>query len=146
MTRIWIRIWITSNLPPLPMVRRLWDTRIPFLRVNRAVYVPSLCIGCDKTHRRACFAVQTHLRNMISKSTSLTQPPAPALLRQSKANLDFRMISRLWMAISQRLGKIFSNFQKFVFSKNFNLDAGSIFRSLRAICHERSRKNCHFAR
>ena len=50
------------------------------------------------------------------------------------------------MAISQRLGKIFSNFQKFVFSKNFNLDAGSIFRSLRAICHERSRKNCHFAR
>ena len=55
-----------------------------------------------------------------------------AVLRKSKANLDFRMISRLWMAISQRLGKIFSNFQKFVFSKNFNLDAGSTFRSIRA--------------
>ena len=49
-----------------------------------------------------------------------------------KAKSDFRMISRLWMAISQRLGKIVSNFQKFVFSKNFNLDAGSIFRSIRA--------------
>ena len=45
-------------------------------------------------------------------------------LRQGMAKFDFRMTSRLWMAISQRLEKLFENFQKFIFSKKFNLNAG----------------------
>ena len=64
----WVQVLGSHQISlSLPVIRRLWDIRISFLRVKRAAYVSTLCIGYDKIYRRACFAVQMHLRNVISK-------------------------------------------------------------------------------